>query len=79
MSACLSRRELCEMTSRLALTDTRHFSDVSEATIKSLELGWSRPRPKTARTLASALNKDPHAVFTSGIDDSDRKSTRETQ
>jgi DNA-binding XRE family transcriptional regulator len=73
--ACLTRAQVSELTKRLATVDSLRFAAVSEATIKSLELGWSRPRPRTATTLARALDARPEDIFTSGIDDSNRKNS----
>ncbi len=79
LSACLTREELGAMATRLAEQDSGRFSPVSVETIKALELGWSRPRPKTAAALSKALGVSPAELFPAGVDDGDRRSRASEQ
>lgn len=73
LRACLSRELLADITARLGACESHRYVAVSVATIKALELGWSKPRVRTAATLAKALEISPSAIFTSGFDDSVRR------
>lgn len=72
-AACLTRSQVSQLTRRLAGEDGLFYGEVSEAALKALELGWSRPRPRTASSLAKALESSPAELFTSGFDNSVRR------
>lgn len=72
-AACLTRAQVSQLTSSLVGENCVLYAEVSVATLKALELGWSRPRLRTASSLAKVLESRPAEVFTSGFDDSVRR------
>jgi len=68
-----TRYQLSELSRRLADEDSLLYTLVGEETIKSLEAGWSRPRPKTMMTLAKVLGKSVKALFPAGADNGVRR------
>lgn len=77
--ACLTRKQLSDLTGCLEAKDSVRFTGVSVAAVKALELGWTRPRPRTAASLAEVLSFEPLTVFNSGIDDSVRNPSGKTR
>lgn len=59
-------RSICE---QLCRENAAIYTTVSLTTLRTLEIGMSRPQLKTAATLAKALDKLPSEVFPLGVDD----------
>jgi DNA-binding XRE family transcriptional regulator len=70
----LSRDQLAELTERLALEDSVRYKALSPSTVKSLELGWTRPRMSTALVLSTFFGKPVDELFPAGLDDGNRRS-----
>ncbi len=64
----LTRVELSSVCEAIAVTDVGQYTRVSMDAIRKLELGITRPRRKTAQTLAKALQLPIEALFPNGID-----------
>jgi hypothetical protein len=64
----LTRSQLEELTRRLEETDPSLYRRIGFEAVKSLESGWTRPRPTTARTIAEVLGVSVNEIFVSGID-----------
>jgi hypothetical protein len=64
----LTRYQLEELTRRLEEIDPKLYRRVGFEAVKSLENGWTRPRPTSARTIAEVLGVAVSEVFVSGID-----------
>ena len=56
----------------LADSDPNNFVPISLSALKKLEGGDSRPRVRTAMTLATALSSTVEALFPNGVDDTAR-------
>jgi hypothetical protein len=63
-----TRAGLVALSERLNGQDPSIYAKVGLTALRNLELGLSRPRLKTARTIAAAVGADLHLIFTSGFD-----------
>ena len=61
--------QLIELCEGLANKDPDTFTTISASTISHLENGYVKPKPRTARTLAEALNKAIDVIFPLGAED----------
>lgn len=64
----LTRDQLEELTSRLEAKDPALYKRIGFEAIKNIELGFTRPRPTTARSIADALEVSVAEIFVSGVD-----------
>jgi transcriptional regulator with XRE-family HTH domain len=65
----LLQAQLVELCEGLAKKDPDTFTTISASTISHLENGYGKPKPRTARTLAEALNTAIDVIFPLGTED----------
>ena len=65
----LSQEDVVMLTRKLQDEDPEGFRSISGTSLRRLEAGHSKPRARTADTLAKALNQDISLLFPAGIDD----------
>ncbi len=75
----LSRASLVLACKGLAEKDAVRFTALSISTIRSLEVGLTRPRLTTAATLAVALGVSAADLFPDGLDDPVRNPSGNTR
>jgi transcriptional regulator with XRE-family HTH domain len=71
-SSHLTREQILKRAADLAKGNPDNHVPLSLSALKKLESGLSRPRPRTAVTLASALSTTVEALFPHGLDDTPR-------
>lgn len=62
-----TRKQLSQRCNELAIEDPT-YKPVSESAIKDLEMGRTKPRQVTAKTLAKALTHEVEKLFPDGLD-----------
>ena len=68
LAAFLTRAQLADKTAKLAEAESEAYNSVSARSLERLERGETKPRIKTAASLAKALEVSPQELFPLGPD-----------